>query len=200
MKSYRILFLAAVLLISAILAAAYPARAAVFIPTKLPDSADGACDSDCSLREAVLAANAAIGTDFIVLGAGRYTLSLTGAGEDLGATGDLDISDDLAIVGRDAANTLIVANETDRVFDVQTGAKLELVSLTVTRGYVLNGNGGGIRVAGELDLTRAEVTLNQAELGKGGGIASVGGAVLNIDQSSIWSNRSTNQGGGIYLE
>src|SRR5215213_6157793 len=98
MKSYRILFLAAVLAISAILAAATPARAAVFIPTKLTDSADGACDSDCSLREAVLAANAADGPDFIVLGAGIYSLSLAGAGEDLGATGDLDITENLAIV------------------------------------------------------------------------------------------------------
>src|SRR5689334_5885303 len=61
----RILFLAAVLLASA---AVPPARAAVFIPTKLTDGADGACDADCSLREAVLAANDAAGPDFIVLG------------------------------------------------------------------------------------------------------------------------------------
>lgn len=203
MSSYRALFLAAVLLLAA---AAPPARAAVFIPTKLTDSADGACDSDCSLREAVLAANAADGADFIVLGPGTYSLSLAGTDEDLGATGDLDVLEDLAIVGRDAAGTVIDANKIDRVFDVQAGARLELVSLTVTDGHVLGGiggiggNGGGIRVAGELDLTRALVSLNEAAIGKGGGIASVGGAVLNIDQSSILQNRSTDQGGGIYLE
>lgn len=198
MRSYRFLFLAAALLIAA---AAAPARAAVFIPTKLTDSADGACDSDCSLREAVLAANAADGTDFIVLGAGTYSLSLAGAGEDLGATGDLDVADSLAIVGRDAAGTVIDANQIDRAFDVQAAVNLELVSLTVTGGHVVDGNGGGIRVAGELDLTRAVVSLNRAELGQGGGIAALGGAsVLNIDQSSILANRSTDQGGGIYLE
>jgi CSLREA domain-containing protein len=198
MKSYRILFLTAVLLISA---AAAPAQAAVFIPNKLTDSADGACDSDCSLREAILAANAADGTDFIVLGPGTYALSLAGANEDLGATGDLDISDDLAIVGRETASTVIDANKIDRAFDVQAGVKLELVSLAVTDGHVLNGNGGGLLVLGELVLKRAVLSLNRAENGKGGAIAGLSGSsVLNIDQSSILVNRSTDQGGGIYLE
>ncbi|MEA2561924.1 MAG: hypothetical protein QOH06_3428 [Acidobacteriota bacterium] len=203
MKSYRILFLAAVLLIPAILTTAIPARAAVFIPTKLTDSADGACDSDCSLREAVLAANAADtadGPDFIVLGAGIYSLSLTGAGEDLGATGDLDILENLAIVGRDAAGTVIDANKIDRVFDVPAGVKLELASLTVTDGSVSGANGGGIRLLGELDLKRVVVSLNRAENGKGGGISAQIHSVLDVDQSSILQNRSTNQGGGIYLE
>ncbi len=196
MRSYRFLFLAAALLIAA---AAAPARAAVFIPTKLTDSADGACDSDCSLREAILAANSAIGADFIVLGPGTYSLSLTGSGEDFGTTGDLDVSDDLAIVGRDAAGTVIDANKIDRAFDVLAGAKLELVSLTVADGLVVTEAGGGIRVAGELDLTRGVVRASQAA--RGGGIAGVGeAAVLNIDQSSILQNRSTGEGGGIYLE
>ena len=191
------LFLTAGLLLAS---AAPPAQAGVFIPTKLTDGADGACDSDCSLRDAILAANAAPGPDFIVLGAGTYSLSLAGAGEDLGATGDLDVVDDLAIVGRDAASTVISAKQIDRVFDVQAAVKLELVSLTVTDGKV-TGDGGGIRVEGRLDLTRAVVGSNWAQIGKGGGIAALGeGAALNVDQSSILQNRSSEQGGGIYLE
>ena len=170
----------------------------MFIPTKLTDGADGACDSDCSLRDAVLAANAAPGPDFIVLGAGTYSLSLAGAGEDLAATGDLDITDDLAIVGRDAAGTVIDADKIDRALDIVAGTRLELVSLTVADGLVSGGDGGGIRVAGRLDLTRGVVRASQAV--RGGGIASTGaGAVLSIDQSSILQNRSTGQGGGIYL-
>ena len=78
--SYRIPFLAAVLLL--LLAAAVPpVQAAVFIPTKLTDSADGACAADCSLREAILAANAADGPDFIVLNPGTYVLSVGGDDE-----------------------------------------------------------------------------------------------------------------------
>ncbi|MFL6198896.1 MAG: choice-of-anchor Q domain-containing protein [Thermoanaerobaculia bacterium] len=200
-STYRSLFFAAAMLISLALAAASPARAAVFIPTKLTDSADGACDADCSLREAVLAANAAVGPDFIVLGAGTYTLSLAGAGEELAAIGDLDVTDDLAIVGRDAAGTVIDAFGIDRGFDVPAGVKLELVSLTVTNGFVLGGPGGGIRVAGELELTRAVVRDSSVDAANGGGIAGVGeSSVLTIDQSTILHNGSEQQGGGLYVE
>ncbi|HWN41201.1 MAG TPA: choice-of-anchor Q domain-containing protein [Thermoanaerobaculia bacterium] len=193
---YRILFLAAVLLLPA---AAPPARAAVFIPTRVTDGADGACDSDCSLREAVIAANAAAGPDFIVLGPGIYTLGLAGAGEDLAATGDLDVNDDVTIVGRDAASTLINANNLDRAFDLAAGFRVEIVSLTVANGLVSGGDGGGIRARGVLYLTRAVVIQSRAE--RGGGIAGLGAiASLNISQSSILENQAASQGGGIYLE
>lgn len=198
-RSNRVLLLAAFLVLLAL--AAPPAQAAVFIPNKLTDSADGACDSDCSLREAVLAANAADGSDFIVLGVGTYILSLAGVGEDLGATGDLDIRDDLAIVGRDASNTVINASHIDRIFDVQAGTGLELVGLTVTNGFVSGNKGGGIRVAGELSLVRGVVSDNRVDIGMGGGIAGIGeGSVLNLNQSAVLENRSTDQGGGIYHE
>ena len=181
------------------LAAVLPAHAAVFIPTKLTDSADGACDSDCSLREAVLAANAADGPDFIVLGAGTYEVNLPGRGEDLAATGDLDIRDDLAIVGRGASNTYLNAFVVDRAFDVLAGVRLEIVGITIANGHAGEEAGGGIRVAGELDLTRGVVWFGVA--GEGAGIAGIGGdSLLNIDQSSILSNFSTGQGGGIYAE
>lgn len=195
---YRVFLPAAVLLLSA---AVPPARAAVFIPTKLTDSADGACDADCSLREAVLAANDADGPDFIVLGAGTYTLSLAGAGEDLGVTGDLDVREDLSIVGRDAGSTVIDADKTDRAFDVPAGVRLELIALTVTDGLVAAEPGGGIRVAGELDLTRAVVSASRSAFQRGGGIAALGeDSLLDVVQSTILQNRSNLEGGGLYVE
>src|SRR5687767_3174871 len=60
-------------------------------------------DGDCSLREAIQAANAdagvddcaaGSGADTIALPAGAYTLAIAGAGEDANATGDLDIVSD----------------------------------------------------------------------------------------------------------
>ena len=192
------LFVMAVLSLAAVLTA-LPANAAVFTPTKLADTADGACDSDCSLREAVIAANAADGPDFIVLGAGTFLFTLSGTGEDLGATGDLDVRDDLAIVGRDSANTIIHGNMLDRVFDVLAGVRLELVNLQVVNGNAGAAPGGGIRVAGELDLTR--VYVNASIAGEGAGIAGIGEASrLDIVQSSIKSNSSSGQGGGLYVE
>ena len=52
----------AIVLAGALLLAALPARAALFTPTQTADD-DGACDADCSLREAILAANANPGAD-----------------------------------------------------------------------------------------------------------------------------------------
>src|SRR6266511_211883 len=69
-----------------------------FEVTKTADTNDGACDGDCSLREAISAANAAPGADTITVPAGTYLLTLLNSGginEDLNATGDLDVRDSL---------------------------------------------------------------------------------------------------------
>jgi CSLREA domain-containing protein len=171
------------------------ARAAVFLPTTLTDSADGSCDNHCSLREAVQAANAANGPDFILLNPGTYTLSVAGAGEDLGASGDLDIRGDVIIVGRDALNTVIDGANLDRVFDVQAGNKLELVGVTVRNGRAASGPGGGIRVLGELELTRGAVTGSHAQSDNGGGIDGGTGSKVTLNQSTVWGNTATNGGG-----
>jgi CSLREA domain-containing protein len=62
-------------LTAGLLVAAAPARAATFDVTKAADGADGACDADCSLREAVKAANDAAGPDTITLHAETYSLT-----------------------------------------------------------------------------------------------------------------------------
>ena len=48
-----------------LLAAGQAAHAATFTVTKTADTNDGTCDADCSLREAIVAANAAAGPDTI---------------------------------------------------------------------------------------------------------------------------------------
>ena len=54
------------------------------------DSNDGTCNSHCSLREAIIAANNSTELNPIIyIPNGTYTLSPTGAGEDAGATVDL---------------------------------------------------------------------------------------------------------------
>jgi CSLREA domain-containing protein len=72
-------------------------------------------NGNCSLREAIQAANtdaavdactAGSGDDVITLPAGTYTLLLTGAGENANATGDLDILNNLTIDGAGAASTI----------------------------------------------------------------------------------------------
>src|ERR1051325_9972957 len=89
-----------------------PAYAATFTVTKTADTNDGVCDADCSLREAISAANANPGADTITLPAGTYTLTLANAGganEDNDATGDLDVNGSLTINGAGSASTIIQA-------------------------------------------------------------------------------------------
>src|SRR5438477_2847876 len=52
-----------------------------------------------SLRGAISAANALAGADTILLPVGTYTLTILGNEEQANATGDLDILDDLTIIG-----------------------------------------------------------------------------------------------------
>ena len=67
-------------------------QAAVFDVTKTADTNDGTCDADCSLREAIVAANGLAGSDTVNVPAGTYLLSIAGTGEDAAAAGDLDIT------------------------------------------------------------------------------------------------------------
>jgi len=50
-------------MVAAMLSTARPAYPATFTVTKTADTNDGACTADCSLREAIVAANAAAGAD-----------------------------------------------------------------------------------------------------------------------------------------
>src|SRR5512147_992156 len=83
--------LAVLILLSVLLsgAPASPAQAATFTVTKTADTDDGVCDADCSLREAIRAANAAAGADTISLPAGTFTLTISGS-DDTANAGDLD--------------------------------------------------------------------------------------------------------------
>jgi CSLREA domain-containing protein len=75
------------------------ASARTFRANLLGDPTPNGCTAgNCSLREAVLAANSRSGFDSIVLRPGKvYRLALVGLGEELAATGDLDVTDPLAV-------------------------------------------------------------------------------------------------------
>src|SRR5439155_16048491 len=79
-----------------------PAAYAVTTTADVVDAGDGLL----SLREAVLAANASAGiADTINLPAGNYVLTRAGGAEDVAATGDLDLWDDVTIRGAGAGLT-----------------------------------------------------------------------------------------------
>jgi CSLREA domain-containing protein len=183
------------LAVAAAFAIAANAHAATFVVTRGDDPAPGACDSDCSLREAVLAANAGSGGDTIDLPAGVVRLGRAGPNENAAATGDLDLTKSVLLMGAGARSTIVDAAGLDRVFDVAPGVTALLADLTITGGFA-DSNGGGIQNAGTLTLLRATVAGNEARVAtsrSGGGIASSG--TLVVTQSTIAGNRAYNGGG-----
>lgn len=192
---------------------------------------DGACQVaftfKCSLRAAIQESNVLAGVQVIALPPGTYTLTRAGAGEDLAATGDLDLLDDVIIVGAGWGKTIISAGFIDRVFHVFNGASAEILDLQVRYGDVTVGGGGGIRVAlgaevaltgvsiygnlanegaglsnkGTASLTSSEVAFNYTvgSSTPGGGLLNEGGS-LSVIRSSIHDNGATGVGGGIYTD
>jgi CSLREA domain-containing protein len=144
-----------------------------------------AVDGNCTLREAIIAANtdaavdacpAGSGADVVVLPAGTYTLTLVGALENAAATGDLDVTGDLELTGAGAATTIIDGNGTDRVFDVDpasAGVTVSVSGVTIRNGRaaeepgpngIIDSEGGGIRNRGMLTVADSVVRSNVASV------------------------------------
>jgi CSLREA domain-containing protein len=189
------------------LAGAGSAAAATFTVTTPGDNGDGTCDTSCSLRDAVSAANVDATRDAILLPAGTLRVERFGLDAD-NANGDLDVDMPLEIRGTGPGTTTIAAVGQDRVIDA-IGADLTLVGLTLTGGIAsgeagANDDGGGIRAIGddalELDrvVVRGNVSQGEASNPSGGGIFKEKGSLV-VRNSAIVGNtaRSGGFGGGI---
>lgn len=202
----------------ALLALSGSAQAATFTVSKTADTADGTCDADCSLREAVIASNQTAGTDTINLPARHYTLTLEGTFEDASATGDLDFTASANVVGAGARTTVIDGASMDRDIEIapfpegsarqalgRPAVDVSISGVTITGGQPPNGSkGGGISVTssnGSLDLSDSTVTGNNIPGSKGPatGAGIFGAGTLTVTRSTI-SKNSTDQGGGVAIE
>ncbi|WNM57808.1 DUF2341 domain-containing protein [Candidatus Nitrospira allomarina] len=153
-----------------------------------------------SLRQAILNANANAGTDTITfVGSGTYLLTLTGTGENAAATGDLDITESLNIIGNGAGSTIIDASglgaTPDRVFDIRTG-------ITTISGVTIKGGSGttgaGIETQTGTTLNLIDVELRENVSSSNGG-AIFNRATLSLDRVTIANNTASSNGGGIYF-
>jgi CSLREA domain-containing protein len=125
-------------------------------------------DGDCSLREAVQAANtdaavdacpAGSGADTITLGPGTYLLNLPG--------GDLKLTSDVALRGAGAGTTILDAGGDDRSVLQTRNASLLLCSSTdnAIRRYAPNGAPDGVHVAagsGGLSIPNSALVYDDA--------------------------------------
>lgn len=172
----------------------------------------GCAMAGCSLREAVNLANSRPGLDRILLPASvAIQLTRAGAEEDANVSGDLDITDELEIVGSGAATTVVTQTAADRLLhSMGSGTHLTLRGLTLLGGSQV-AQGGAIQMSsiGRLLIEDAELNGHRA--------TQLGGAIYHIGSSSGQSiagvvirrtrlndNRATNSiaanayGGAIY--
>jgi CSLREA domain-containing protein len=168
----------------------------------------GTNPANCSLREAITAANTntafggcpagSPGADVISLPAGTYTLSIANAGgvnEDNNVSGDLDINESLTIQGAGAASTIIQAgtstsNGIDKVFALNPtcdpGVNVAISGVTVRYGRNsqpanaadLSQTGAGIDFCA--NGTGETFTLSNAQVSDNTNLHGYGGG-LNID-------------------
>lgn len=171
-------------------------------------------DGQCSLREAITAANqdmpsgamvgecsAGNGADTITLPQGTYTFALNGI-EDGNLGGDLDITGDLTIEGADRATTIINAAHLDRVLHILNGTVL-VQDVTITGGHAPNGsagnngaNGGGVLNFGSLQFIRTLIVDNEAGSGGSNGAGGEGGAIYSTGTLSLIHSRITGNRAG----
>lgn len=183
-------------------------------------------DDFCTLREAVINANNndQSGSTDCVAGDTTPTvdvisfsgttnntpivLTLTGADENSAATGDLDLTESVIINGNGANGTTTVdGNGTDRVFEVRSGAEVQMLYLTVTNGGAVTTGGGIYLFSGELEMQDARVSGNHISAGpsvgtlSGAGIRTLG--PLRLTSVAVEGNTIdgfgdiTGQGAGI---
>src|SRR5262245_4935586 len=149
--------------------------------------------------------------DLVSFGVQRYFLQqtiLTPPG-DTPQTGDLDVTQEVAISAFGPGDTVIDASFVDRAFDISFGAKLTLTGVTIEHGSAKQGvaahlHGGGIHNHGMLFLEDSTLAFNTVPNGWGGGgltNAGTGTAVLRnvtiLDNSLDSSASNIAFGGGI---
>jgi CSLREA domain-containing protein len=192
------------IVVAVLLSWAGPGRASTFIVDATADTVDvspgdGACadaSGHCTLRAAVMEANATSGADGIIfasgVGSGPITLAIApDASPDDAGDGDLDITDDVLILNGNSAITVIIdGGGIDRVFDIRPDVSATLYGLTIRNGST-SGDGGGIANYGSLRLNTSTVSENTTTH-TGGGVYSAG-TDLTVEFSAI----SGNTGSGI---
>lgn len=221
-----LLAVVALLSTAVVVVTATPAPAAVgvtFTVDKFVDTTDvlpgdGVCDDGtdgaaCSLRAAVMEANASPDEDdTIELPDGTQVLSIPEVGGDTVALGgDLDVVGKLTIEPAGVAPVTIVVGETVetnnsfRHFDVRVDAELILTDLSLVYGGALgaagdpaavDNSGGSVLNRGRFTATNVQMSFNKATRA-GGAIEALGGSVTTLTNVGVALNNALGGGAGL---
>lgn len=173
---------------------------ATYTVTKTADTSDGICDNDCSLREAIAAANATADNDTIVFSAlfnFQQTITLGGSEIVFANNGSLTIN------GPGAERLTITGNGASRIFASGANVVVNINNLRFTGGNGVGatntGRGGAIyNVGGTMVISNSVITGNSAA--NGGALnnaASTSPAVpanLTLINCAVTNNSATSSG------
>ena len=157
-------------------------------PDPVVASACTAAANDCSLRGAVINANATTDADTIQLQAGIYTLTrpTTGGTEADASVGDLDLVHPVTLIGVSGTviDALAVNDRGIEIVNTVAGGAFNVTSLEIRGGraleFLVNNRGGGINNANfDATLTLTGVTLRNNMGADGGGVHSSGPLIVN---------------------
>jgi CSLREA domain-containing protein len=149
-------------------------------------TADGTGGPDCTLRDAIAAANTDTVAGGCSAGHGADTIDFSVSGQiNLGSTLPA-VASDLTIDG--SSQSIIVSGQgTARVLEVGADASLTLDGLTIADGVAANA--GGILNSGTLLVTNSTLSGNRTEnFGNGGGIWNTAGGILTVEDSTFSGN------------
>jgi CSLREA domain-containing protein len=166
--------------------------------TKTTDTNDGTCDADCSLREAIVAANATVANDEIY-----FALPLFGAPQTITLSGtEIVIANNgsLTIIGTGANRLTISGNNASRIISISDNAVVNISYLRFTggtgTGAANTGRGGAIyNNGGTTVISDCVLTGNQAMLGGAMNNATAGN--LTIRNSVLSANSAVSVGGAL---
>ncbi len=172
-----------------------------FVDAPDTDPGDRSCESTepvpagspptCTLRAAIMEANAGGSLNRIEVPSGTYTLSpaIPGAG------GRLTIVNPIHIQGSGAGQTVIDGQNQTGIFEIDS-ADVTVKHLTVRDGNDQGGTGFLIRAGSDVKLYGVEAFSNTSFTG-GGGLWVEDGATVRMWRSGITGNNGA-QAGGIY--
>ncbi len=146
-----------------------------------------ATPGNCSLREAITAANNNAATDACPAGNDALTDTII-----FDVSGTISLTGQLTVTGGgpmiiDGDNTITISGENHgRILTVVNGANVNLHGITLIKGFSSSTSGGGILNYGTLTVTNSAILNNRVFEGIGGGIANYGS--LAIINSTLMNN------------
>ena len=168
------------------------AHAATITANSLADTAGG---SECTLRNAITAANTNTATGGCPAGAaGADTINFSVSGTITLTSALPAISQALTIDGPGAESLTVSGNNLYRVLYINDGVSVTISGVTIANGYA--SWGGGIFNDGTLTVDSSTFSNNRAS-SYGGGIGNYYGT-LTVTNSTFSNNTSNDTGGGLH--